>query len=175
MALTPRIEAERSDAAIAKGREFRGAMGATSRERGEAAQEMAAEGTEARRPAPPTRQPFGAAEQQLAYPPIEGFRLYWFNDTPGRIDRAQRAGYAFVQDGRGENVSRNVGRGEQGGGQRAYLMKIPQQWYWEDMAKAEDELDQRLRAIRDGRHNLQPGSNQYVPSAGIKIEAGNRR
>jgi hypothetical protein len=44
------------------------------------------------------RQPFGVLEQELAYPPRPGFRRYWFNDRPGRIRRALRAGYAHVVD-----------------------------------------------------------------------------
>lgn len=175
--MASRVEAERADAQIAHGREARGAIGAAgARDRGEmqaTAQQMAREGTEART-APLAREPFGAGEQQLAHPPIPGYRLYWFNDTPGRIERAERAGYAHVDDRHG-HVARNVGRGERDGGLRAYLMKIPMEWYEEDMAKAEDQLNSRLRDIRDGRHNLQPGQNQYVPTRGIKIEEENRR
>lgn len=170
MAVGARIEAEKADAAAAAGRQ----MPARGVERGALAQEVARDGIEAPRQRPVERKPFGAAEQQLAYPPIAGFRLYWFNDTPGRVERAKQAGYEHVQDERGP-VARNVGRGEGGGGQRAYLMKIPQQWYWEDMAAAEDLHSAKMQDIRNGRHNLQPGSNQYIPAQGIKIEQGNRR
>ena len=38
------------------------------------------------------RVPFGGSEQRLAYPARDGFRNYWFNDIPGRIRRAERAG-----------------------------------------------------------------------------------
>lgn len=108
-----------------------------------------------------TRKPFGAQEQQLAWPEIPGFRLYWFNDTPGRIARAKEAGYEHVLDPlTGEPVRRNVGRGEGSqAGLTGYLMKIPVEWYQEDRAAADAALEQRLRDIREGRGQ---GENQYV-------------
>lgn len=113
----------------------------------------------ARRRRPADRKPFGSHEQQLTYPPIPGFHLYWFNDTPGRIGRALAAGYEHVQEV-GKNVSRNVGRGEGSqNGLTAFLMKIPQEWYDEDMEAQQDELETRLRDIRAGRGQ---GENQYT-------------
>ena len=137
---------------------------------GRAAAAAAAEGaqrTPTRRPG--DRQPFGAAEQQLAYPPIDGFRLYWFNDVPGRVERAKLAGYEHVQEN-GQPVARNVGRGEGGGGIKAYLMKIPLEWYEEDSRAAQSLRDDNLRAIKEGRYGAATGQNQYVPSSGIKID-----
>lgn len=109
------------------------------------------------------RKPFGSQEQQLAWPPIPGFRLYWFNDTPGRVARAKEAGYEHVLDpASGEPVKRNVGRGEGSqAGLTAYLMKIPIEWYQEDTAAAQAALETRLRDIREGRGQ---GENQYVTS-----------
>lgn len=144
------------------------------------AREMATHGTAA--PAPRTmplrprsgpvdRQPFGTQEQQLAHAPIPGFRLYWFNDSPGRIARAKRAGYEHVlDDSTGSPLCRNVGRGEGGGGQNGYLMKIPVEWYHEDMTAAQEKRDRDMRDIRAGRHGASAAENQYVPAAGIRIE-----
>lgn len=118
-----------------------------------------------------TRKPFGAQEQQLAWPEIPGYRLYWFNDTPGRIARAKEAGYEHVLDPTsGQPVSRNVGRGEGSqAGLTGYLMKIPQQWYQEDSAASQAALEQRLRDIREGRGQ---GENQYVVAGRHSIKSG---
>lgn len=172
MAMNDHINAERADATQAGLRARRAPLDPTvTTERSVAAQAMAAEGT----PAPERRRvvdrkPFGAAEQQLAYPPIAGYRLYWFNDTPGRIARALSAGYEHVADHDGSPVRRNVGRGENGGGMTGYLMKIPIEWYYEDMASAQEQLARRLSDIKEGRHGAVQGQNQYVPAQGIKIE-----
>lgn len=109
------------------------------------------------------RVPFGAQEQQLAYPDIPGYRLYWFNDTPGRIARAKKAGYEHVcTEGTDAPIQRNVGRGEGAqNGLTAYLMKIPRQWYEEDAKSSQDDLDRRLRDIREGRGQ---GENTYTGS-----------
>jgi len=165
------IETEKADAAALEGRSRVPLDENVARARAIAdAQRLAATAT----PAPMAsgdRQPFGSQEQQLAHPPIPGFRLYWFNDTPGRIGRAKKAGYEHVLDqDTGEPLHRNVGKGERGGGQNAYLMKIPQQWYWEDMAAAQAQRERTLRDIKEGRHGANVGQNQYVPKQGIHID-----
>ena len=120
------------------------------------------------------RQPFGMHEQNLAWPPIPGYRLYWFNDLPGRIARAKRAGYEHViSDDTGEPVARNVGKQDGGSGMNAYLMRIPEEWYREDMANAQESRERILREIKEGRYGDKPGQNQYVPGQGINI--GDRR
>ena len=134
------------------------------------AQAMAREGVQA--PVRPgARKPFGSMEQNLAWEPIPGYRLYWFNDTPGRIARAKEAGYEHVQDDRGQPVCRNVGRGDaNSGGMNGYLMKIPLEWYYDDMGRAQEALDKRLADIKAGRHGATDGQNQYVPKQGIRID-----
>ena len=118
------------------------------------------------------RVPFGSSEQQLAHPPIPGFRLYWFNATPGRIERALKAGYVHVTNQRGENLSRNVGRGEGNqNGLTAFLMKIPQEWYEEDMKASQDELEDKLHDISTGQNQ---GENQYVTTR-HKVTTANPR
>lgn len=136
------------------------------------AQRLANEATPApARMAAGDRQPFGAQEQQLAHPPIPGFRLYWFNDTPGRIGRAKRAGYEHVLDvDTGEPLNRVVDRTERGAAQKGYLMKIPVQWYYEDMAAAQETRDRNMQSIKEGRHGANVGQNQYVPKQGIVID-----
>lgn len=121
------------------------------------------------------RQPFGAGEQTLGYPDIPGYRLYWFSDTPGRIQRAKRAGYEHVLE-EGTPVTRIVGQGAQGsGGVQGFLMMIPMEWYKDDVAAANDAQRRKMEDIKYGRL-LQPagtdGQLQYVPTqrGGIKID-----
>lgn len=116
------------------------------------------------------RVPFGASEQSLAHPPIPGFRLYWANDTPGRITRFKKAGYEHVLDEDGAPLQRCVDTRGGGGGINAYLMKIPLQWYWEDMAAQQAERDRTLTDIKSGRFGDRVGQNQYVPQPGIRVD-----
>lgn len=114
------------------------------------------------------RVPFGGAELRLAYPKRSGYRRYWFNDVPGRLFRAKQAGYAHVLDpSTGENVQLVTGR--QSGGQelRSYLLEIPEEWYSDDMAVQQDELEKRLSDIRTGRSGPGAEDNRYVPQSGI--------
>lgn len=127
----------------------------------------------------PTRKPFGSMDQKLAWPPIKGHHLHWFNDIPGRLDRAKEAGYEHVKDADGKTVSRIVGSASEGGGLRAYLMKIPQEWYDEDMKleqKRIDELDGDLRRGRvagEGLNQKHDGAEKfYVGKQGIVISSG---
>lgn len=89
--------------------------------------------------------PMSAGQRKLEVPEIEGYRLYWFRDDPGRIEEAKRAGYTFVEkdeislndtdlgggddkgDDLGDRVSRAQGGGAMQGNQpaRLYLMKCP--------------------------------------------------
>jgi hypothetical protein len=50
-------------------------------------------------PQRPARKPFGSMSLKLDYPQRDGFHRHWFNDIPGRIGRAQEAGYEHVKDG----------------------------------------------------------------------------
>jgi hypothetical protein len=132
------------------------------------AQAKIAQAVAASTPAPvptrPARRPFGTIEQKLAYPPIPGFHIRWFNDTPGRIDRAKEAGFAHVNDKRNVPEKRVVGVGE-GGPLHAYLMKIPQEWYDEDQRIALEQVEAVDKAIREGRPTGKEQANQmYVPA-----------
>jgi hypothetical protein len=114
------------------------------------------------------RIPFGAAELRLAYATREGFRRYWFNDVPGRLFRAKQAGYVHVVDpATGENVQLVTGRQQGGQELRTYLLEIPEEWYWQDMAVQQDDLERRLSDIRTGRAGPGVEDNRYVPSKGI--------
>lgn len=126
------------------------------------------------------RKPFGSREQRLAYPPREGYHRHWFNDVPGRIIRAQEAGYEQVHGPDGKPVSEVVGTSRGGGSLTAYLMEMPREWYDEDMAAQEEAVLELLGQIRTGayqRPNGRDGDLRYTGSnrGDISIQMGNRR
>jgi hypothetical protein len=128
---------------------------------------------------PPGRVPFGAMTLTMQADPRPGFHRHWFNDEPGRVDRAKLAGYTHVQKN-GEPMSMIVGKDEGGRGKKAYLMEIPQEWYDSDMAAQQAELEAKLAEIRHGRGG--PGGDdptRYVPQQGrginIRTSVGPRR
>ncbi len=133
--------------------------------------------------APPrrTRKPFGSQEQKLSWPEREGFHRHWFNDEPGRLIRANEAGYEHVHDpATGKNVCTVVGIARGGGPLTAYLMEIPLQWYQEDMAAQDSVVHERLGQIAGGdfeRPTGRDGSLRYAGSTRgpISIETGGRR
>jgi hypothetical protein len=115
------------------------------------------------------RQPFGMMEQELAVAKRPGYRRYWFNDKPGRVRRAQRAGYAHVIDpDTGSPMARVTDRVD-GHGQSSYLMEIPIQWYQQDMARQADVLERRLGDIRKGAAEPENAEGRYIPQQGISI------
>lgn len=103
-------------------------------------------------------------QAKLAVPKIPGYRTYWFNNEAGRIEKALKAGYVFVEPeevempggqlGSNDAESRNTDLGSRvsmiGGGLtrhnepvRLYLMKIPEEYFQDDM-KARDEQSQEF-------------------------------
>lgn len=123
------------------------------------------------------RVPFGVREQKMAWPPIPGFHTHWFNNEPGRIGRAQAAGYEMVTGENGRPVTTVVGTDRSGKPLSAFLMKIRQEWYDEDMMAIEHEQRAILGAIRQGRTpapstNPRDQGTQYVPAQGIRVQDG---
>jgi hypothetical protein len=120
------------------------------------------------------RVPFGDAELSMAWPEIPGFRLYWFNDVPGRLLRAKRAGYEHVEDGHGKPVSLVVGKGEKSGGLIAYLMKLPIEWYEDDLRRKNNLEAEKIEQIKAGKLVSAQVENVYVPGQGIKVKVARR-
>lgn len=118
------------------------------------------------------RKPFGSQQQKLAYPVREGFHRHWFNEEPGRIDKALEAGYSHVEDKEGRKVQRVVGVATSGSALMAYLMEIPEEWYKEDMGLQQKLIDEQADAIKRGALESTPGDGRYVPSRGITIREG---
>jgi len=121
------------------------------------------------------RKPFGRQEAKLKLPPCPGYAQRWFNDTPGRIERALEAGYEHINDRDGKPIKRSVGTAERGGGLTAYAMKIPQDWFDEDFAAKQEANDETDRAILRGSLNEREGDHRYIPSSGIKITSSHNR
>lgn len=121
------------------------------------------------------RQPFGEARLKLQAPPRPGFRRYWFNDVPGRVPEALRAGYSFVKEG-GRNIRNVVGRARNGNAQVAYLMEIPMDWFAQDIRRQQAKVDDIDAAIKGGQLGSEPGKltkdgdNRYVPKDAIKYD-----
>ncbi len=127
------------------------------------------------------RKPFGGQEQKLTFPDRAGYHRHWFNDEPGRLMRAEEAGYQHVQDPRtNKPVATVVGIGRGGGAMTAYLMEIPEAWYREDMAAQDDVVIGMLDQIKAGEHARPTGRDGQLRYAGsnkgdISITVSNRR
>ena len=130
------------------------------------------------------RVPFGAHRAKLAVKDnFPGYKIRWFNDVDGRLQRALDGGWEFVkpdevpQLGQGQihqdntdlnsKVSKIVSRGNKDI-MRAYLMKIKSKWY-EDDQKAKEEVNAKIdEALRQGQPGGNVVENQYVPKGHVQ-------
>lgn len=119
----------------------------------------------------PARKPFGSMQLKLSHEIRPGFHGHWFNDTPGRVDRAKEAGYEHVRDKDGKNMSRVVGVAEGGGALTAFLMEIPEEWYQADMQLEQSHIDEKEELMRRGK--FESPEKGYVGPQGISIRQGN--
>ena len=89
------------------------------------------------------RVPFGDPVKRFNIPDDEKYHYRVFNDNwkkePGRVKRAQNAGYEVVDD---KITGTSVGTNEDGSEIKAVLMRIPKEWYDEDQAKKAAKLDE---------------------------------
>jgi hypothetical protein len=118
-----------------------------------------------------TRIPMSVPVSKLSVPEIPGYRLYWFRGEPGRLARAEQAGYEFVDRGEveltsldlaggaedgntdlGTRVTRSAGDlvGEDGQPTTLVLMKIREEWALADDQAKEDRNDTIAAALRGG-------------------------
>lgn len=124
------------------------------------------------------RVPFSANRKRLQIDEkFDGFITRWFNDQDDRIQRAEAAGYEFVNrdsvkqvgdkdvangnTDMNSKVSRVVGRTAENQPIRAFLMKIRKEWYEADKAKKEETnrlVDEAVRAGTVGGADIK---NQY--------------
>lgn len=130
------------------------------------------------------RVPFGAQPFKLQVTDkIPGFKLRWFNEIDGRLERAEGGGWVYVKPeevpglGAGaihqgntdvnSRVSKIVSRGNENI-VRAYLMKIKSKWYKEDQAVKEGKNAQIDEALRQGQPGGNVVDNQYVPKGHVQ-------
>jgi hypothetical protein len=122
---------------------------------------------------PPGYQPMSAGVKSLEVPAREGYHRRWFRSDPGRIARAQRAGYTFV-DPEEVNLNnfdlggdaKNSGNTDMGSrvsvisgdeadstGQpaRLYLMECPQELYEHGRSLIADRNEGVAEALRGGK------------------------
>jgi hypothetical protein len=132
-----------------------------------------AEQTDFKSQSPRQRVPFGSFEMKLELTPRPGFRRHWFNDRPGRIERAELAGYTHVKDASGKPITRPVGVRDGGGALYSYAMEIPQELYDEDFLRAQARVDEIDASIKQGKLATKEGDTRYVPTnSPIRIEHG---
>lgn len=136
-------------------------------------------------------QPMSLGNKQLEVPEKPGYHRRWFRSEPGRIARAQRAGYQFVSPedvdlnnfdlGGDAKVSGNTDMGTRvsiisgeradstGQPGRMYLMECPTELY-ELSRKNIDEINNDIAtAIRDGKVEKagEDNSHKYVKKSGV--------
>ena len=135
--------------------------------------------------------PMSAPVQRLQVPEMPGFKLHWFRGEPGRIARAQRAGYKFVDEtevrvnnfdlGGSKDNSGNtdlgtrvsIEAGEDDG--RLYLMKVPQELYDYAQKLLGREVDSVVDALTSGKvgsendEEASDTANRYVQKKRTKL------
>lgn len=123
------------------------------------------------------RTPMGAPQLKLDAPTRPGFNRRWFNDTPGRIDKALQHDWTHVMqetkaDGEPQPVKALVGRTPEGQPLHAYLMEIPEEYYAEDQAAKQEAVDAVDQAIRRGQHLAAGGQaeSQAFYNAGTNVK-----
>lgn len=137
-----------------------------------------------------TRIPMTLPTLKLSVPDIPGYVLQWHIDHGGQIQRAQRAGWEFVEPSEievmntglgsdqalhgstdlGTRVSLHGSAGENGQSERLYLMKQKQQWWDEDRKILADRNESVAAAIRGGsigseKDEASDRSTRYVKGA----------
>lgn len=129
----------------------------------------------------PRRNLFNGTQQKLAvYGEIPGYRLYIFNDVPGRIEKALETGYEFVMRDELEiETSRTATEANTSTDSRvrytisisgdgplyAYLMKIPKEWFEADQAEQQETIAASQRAMTRGRGSEADKIGQtYIPN-----------
>jgi hypothetical protein len=116
------------------------------------------------------RIPMGTRATRLPTEQRAGYYRRSFNDVPGRIERARRAGYEHVKDPTGAPVSTPVGTHEHGGGMRAYFMEIPQELREQDLAQKRTINDDIDKVLNRGKVSETKEDRRYVPDTGISIK-----
>jgi hypothetical protein len=111
---------------------------------------------------------------------IPGYQLRWFNDAPGRVDRAQTGGWEFVTNGEvaqgdtnrvvernsdvGNKIRAIVGTTDMNDPLYAYLMKIKKEWFDEDQQEASAKIRAtEAEMVRSGGLKTDRIGEKYLP------------
>lgn len=122
---------------------------------------------------PKDYKPMSSATLRLEVPEKQGWHRHWFRGTPQRLQRAQQAGYRFVDPSEvdinnfdlagdskaagstdlGTRVSIASGDDTAGNNQptRLYLMECPQEYYEYAQKLLEKEVDKVAETLRGGK------------------------
>lgn len=111
---------------------------------------------------------------------IPGYVMRWFNDTPGRIDRARTGYWEFVRQSEvslsesnkvlernsdvGDKIRAIVGVTDQNEPLYAYLMKLKKEWFDEDQQDAATAIRKsEAEMLRNGGLNTDRIAEKYLP------------
>lgn len=118
-----------------------------------------------------TRVPFGVPSQRFSVSKEDTAKYHYhvFNDNwrkePGRIQRAMSAGYEVVEHERSGETS---GTNDDGSEIKGVLMRIPKEFYEQDQAAKQQEIDKVDEQIYRGKFKTE--GPIYKPGGGIKTE-----
>ncbi len=119
------------------------------------------------------RKPIGSPEKKWDCPMDDGYYYRVFNDDwmtrPGNIQRAQAAGYEFVENDEEKQKPKIVGTNDNGTPIRGFLMRIPQEIHDEDQLVKQKNVDMIDKQIKAGSFQQGVSDGRYIPSGGIKI------
>jgi hypothetical protein len=126
------------------------------------------------------RKAFGAQPQKLYIAQRAGYKRYWFNDAPGRLELAKANGWKHVLDKQETSISRVVGTGRDGGAQRAFAMEIPQIFWDEDQDRnvhkraqaGMDEIKNRPIRAKPGQAQASDKGKFYSPAEEGALQIG---
>ncbi len=112
----------------------------------------------------PARVPMGSGHKLRVPDSLkeEGYQHYWAITGPdhaGKLDQMVAAWWEFVLDHDGKKVEQQAGKGN-----THVLMKIPQEYYDEDMAA------QQKKNLDASQQNIQAlGEDEYIPMGRSKV------
>lgn len=130
--------------------------------------------------------PMSSAQLRLEVPEKSGWHRHWFRGTPQRLQRAQQAGYRYVDPadvdvnnfdlagdskksgstdlGTRISVSSGEGFSESGQPTRMYLMECPNELYKYAQSFLEKDIDKVAETLRGGKVG-EKGSGETVDDA----------
>lgn len=123
----------------------------------------------------PTRKSFAEQRNTLTYDGQDKNYVYrMFNDVDGRLEKAELAGYEYVQSRENvgdptvdsANAQGSVVTKPVGGGKTGVLMRIKREWYEEDQNK-------KLRKIQEAESALANKSHEDGHYGGIEFKKRN--